>query len=393
MRGRDPGGGARPRPPEPRPDRAHRPRRTRRTIAAPGARREGAARPEYGVTTGFGEFKDKPVAPDDLEQLQRNLLLSHSVGVGENSDRGRPRELLPRRRRARRAARPGSTPSSRGTPACAPKLVDDRPGDAQPRRDPARAAARLGRRERRPLPAVAPLRHAPRARGGSTSSAIPPTCARGRGTCGRPPGWRRTSACRGDEADVQGRAGAVNGANFSAAMLALAVHDAERLAEVADAAAALTLEAIAGCTRAPRRRRCTRSAATPGRSRARAASAIARARQPARRARRRGAGRVLAALRPAGARRDPRHASRYARARRGERDQRRHRQPALLPRRRRRRSITQFRDELAGAVPRRRARSRYSAGNFHGQPLALRRRLPDDRRRASWRTSPSGARR
>src|SRR3954454_16927440 len=39
---------------------------------------------EYGVTTGFGEFKDKPIAPGDLEQLQRNLLLSHSVGVGEH---------------------------------------------------------------------------------------------------------------------------------------------------------------------------------------------------------------------------------------------------------------------------------------------------------------------
>src|SRR5215212_8452083 len=41
---------------------------------------------EYGVTTGFGEFKDKPIAPADLEQLQRNLLLSHSVGVGENAN-------------------------------------------------------------------------------------------------------------------------------------------------------------------------------------------------------------------------------------------------------------------------------------------------------------------
>ena len=29
---------------------------------------------EYGVTTGFGEFKDKPIAPEELEQLQRNLL-------------------------------------------------------------------------------------------------------------------------------------------------------------------------------------------------------------------------------------------------------------------------------------------------------------------------------
>src|SRR5205085_6012542 len=41
---------------------------------------------EYGVTTGFGEFKDKPIAPRDLVQLQRNLLLSHSVGVGENTN-------------------------------------------------------------------------------------------------------------------------------------------------------------------------------------------------------------------------------------------------------------------------------------------------------------------
>ena len=47
---------------------------------------EERRRREYGVTTGFGEFKDKPIAPEDLEQLQRNLLLSHSVGVGENSD-------------------------------------------------------------------------------------------------------------------------------------------------------------------------------------------------------------------------------------------------------------------------------------------------------------------
>src|SRR5438105_2801059 len=46
-----------------------------------------AAPTEYGVTTGFGEFKDKPIAPRDLEQLQRNLLLSHSAGVGATDDR------------------------------------------------------------------------------------------------------------------------------------------------------------------------------------------------------------------------------------------------------------------------------------------------------------------
>src|SRR6185436_7841603 len=42
----------------------------------------------------------------------------------------------------------------------------------------------------------------------------------------------------------------VNGVNFSAAMLALGVYDAERLADVCDQAAALTLEAMCGCTRA-----------------------------------------------------------------------------------------------------------------------------------------------
>ncbi len=36
----------------------------------------------YGVTTGFGRLSQVPVPPKDLETLQRNLLLSHAVGVG-----------------------------------------------------------------------------------------------------------------------------------------------------------------------------------------------------------------------------------------------------------------------------------------------------------------------
>src|SRR5437870_5551416 len=38
---------------------------------------------EYGVTTGFGEFKTIPIRPKLLNQLQANILLSHSAGVGE----------------------------------------------------------------------------------------------------------------------------------------------------------------------------------------------------------------------------------------------------------------------------------------------------------------------
>jgi len=37
----------------------------------------------YGITTGFGEFKDVKISSENLEKLQRNLILSHSAGVGK----------------------------------------------------------------------------------------------------------------------------------------------------------------------------------------------------------------------------------------------------------------------------------------------------------------------
>src|SRR5687768_7209324 len=40
----------------------------------------------YGITTGFGAFKDKIISRDEVEQLQRNIVLSHSVGVGRPFD-------------------------------------------------------------------------------------------------------------------------------------------------------------------------------------------------------------------------------------------------------------------------------------------------------------------
>lgn len=40
----------------------------------------------YGITTGFGAFKDKIISPDESAQLQKNIILSHAVGVGEPFD-------------------------------------------------------------------------------------------------------------------------------------------------------------------------------------------------------------------------------------------------------------------------------------------------------------------
>ena len=40
----------------------------------------------YGITTGFGAFKDRIIPPQQVELLQRNILCSHAVGVGEPFD-------------------------------------------------------------------------------------------------------------------------------------------------------------------------------------------------------------------------------------------------------------------------------------------------------------------
>lgn len=37
----------------------------------------------YGITTGFGEFKDVKISQKDIHTLQRNLILSHAAGVGK----------------------------------------------------------------------------------------------------------------------------------------------------------------------------------------------------------------------------------------------------------------------------------------------------------------------
>ncbi len=41
------------------------------------------ARPVYGITTGFGKFADVSISEEDSRQLQKNLIMSHSCGVGE----------------------------------------------------------------------------------------------------------------------------------------------------------------------------------------------------------------------------------------------------------------------------------------------------------------------
>lgn len=48
----------------------------------------------YGITTGFGAFKDRVIPRDQVEQLQRNILISHAVGVGQPFDRATTRAIM-----------------------------------------------------------------------------------------------------------------------------------------------------------------------------------------------------------------------------------------------------------------------------------------------------------
>ena len=43
-------------------------------------------RTAYGINTGFGLLASTKIAPEDLEKLQRSLVLSHAAGVGEPLD-------------------------------------------------------------------------------------------------------------------------------------------------------------------------------------------------------------------------------------------------------------------------------------------------------------------
>jgi len=53
-----------------------------------------SAAPIYGINTGFGSLCDTAIAPDQLEQLQENLVLSHACGMGDEVERDIVRLML-----------------------------------------------------------------------------------------------------------------------------------------------------------------------------------------------------------------------------------------------------------------------------------------------------------
>lgn len=48
----------------------------------------------YGITTGFGHFKDRLISPAEAGTLQHNILVSHAVGVGQPIDPATTRAMM-----------------------------------------------------------------------------------------------------------------------------------------------------------------------------------------------------------------------------------------------------------------------------------------------------------
>lgn len=203
---------------------------------------------DYGITTGFGEFKDVPIPPHQLEELQRNLLLSHAVGMGDNSDPDDPANYFsPEAVRATLVIRINAFLG--GHSGVREELVDcllamlhrgivplvptrgsmGSSGDLCPLSHLFNILLGEGRYHVVETPeAVAHLEWAPR-----PARDLPDDL----GQAPVLPSYKEGLALS-------------NGATVSTAVLALAVHAAGELVDTADVAAALSLEAICGCARA-----------------------------------------------------------------------------------------------------------------------------------------------
>jgi histidine ammonia-lyase len=184
----------------------------------------------YGINTGFGSLADVRIAHEDLAALQVNLLRSHSAGVGEPLDVPAVRAMMALR--ANVLAK-GFSGIRLGTLATLVAALNRGVHPVVPSRGSVGASGDL-----------APLAHLALVLIGEGEVLHPPGASTG-------PRMKGVDALRlAGIAPValaakEGLA-LINGTQASAAALALALLHAQRLAKVADVAAALSLDALRG---------------------------------------------------------------------------------------------------------------------------------------------------
>ena len=185
----------------------------------------GTTEHTYGVNTGFGRFVSKSIPEELTQELQLRLLRSHACGVGEPY----PDEIV------RAALLLRANALAKGHSGARPEVVELLLGCLARGVLPVRAEPGLRRRKRRPRPARPPGAAA-RRRGGGLVRRRAAAGAEALARAGLEP--VRLEAKEG--------LSLVNGTQFMAAFGALGLVRARRLAQAADIACAVSLEALQG---------------------------------------------------------------------------------------------------------------------------------------------------
>ncbi len=183
----------------------------------------------YGITTGFGALKDHFISPEHRRELQRNMIMSHAVGVGDPL----PQEVV----RAMLLIRANAL--AKGYSGLRLSVVE----------------ALLGLLNRGVYPIIpakgsvgssgdlAPLAHLT-----LTLIGLGEAVYRGE----RMAGAQALALAGLEPVTLEAKEGLalINGTTAMTAIAALAVHDAENLAQAADVAGAMSLEAMRGVPQA-----------------------------------------------------------------------------------------------------------------------------------------------
>lgn len=177
----------------------------------------------YGVTTGFGRFANTRIEDGQRQQLQRNLILSHAVGVGQPFDREVVRGMLLLR------AQSLAHGSSGVRPVVVQGLVQMLNADIHPVIPSQGSVGASGD--------LAPLAHMALALIGEGEVEVQGSLV---------PAAQALDSAGIQPLVLEAKEGLalINGTQAMTSLLALALLDAQRLAQAADVAAAMTIEGL-----------------------------------------------------------------------------------------------------------------------------------------------------
>jgi len=179
----------------------------------------------YGINTGFGKLAEVRISPDQLEQLQLNLLLSHACGVGEPFAEDVVRAMLLLR----------ANVLATGHAGCRPvvverilELLETGVHPVVPSQGSVGASGDL-----------APLAHLALVLVGEGEAVVGGERISGKAALQR-------TGIEALHLEAKEGLALINGTQASAAVGALAIADSRRLLDAADVVCALTLDAMAG---------------------------------------------------------------------------------------------------------------------------------------------------